>query len=196
MARLNLLFLILVFLGSCKAWDPSMIGVTQDPISPKLLTLERRMEDMANTTVITNDDELKLFTEEVEENLIDPYGDKYGYIAYKSTILERKEGMAGAVLSGIFMGLPIVLGIPFSNVKYTVDIELRILDKNNKLLAKYSATGRSNVKIAMYHGYSTRDAFRKSYSDALTNAFDQIRPKIKADVDRVNDKLKEAGKLR
>src|SRR5437016_1212490 len=134
---------LLVLLECCKAWDPTMIGVKKEPISPKLLTLERKFEDMANTTVVTNDDEVKLFTKEVEENLIDPYGDKYGYIVFKRNLVDVKTNIGLSVINGMLACIPALLGVPFTVYKYKIEIELRVLNRDNKLLGKYSAVGNS-----------------------------------------------------
>lgn len=183
-------------LTSCVAWDPSMIGAVESPITPKLLTLERRMEDMSNATVITSGDEMKLFTEEVETNLIDPYGDKYGYIALKTHVLDSKDGALGlGLLSAYTLTIPNLFGMPFGIYGYTIDVEMRVMDRENRLVAKYSATGKSRVRVAYFNGYSGKDAERKAYPDAINDAFDQIRPKIQADAERVNEKLLAAGKL-
>ena len=82
--------LLSVLFSSCKSWDASKISVKKEPLTPKLLTLERKIEDVVNTVIATNPDEMKIFTKEVEENLIDPYGDKYGYIIMKQNIIKMK----------------------------------------------------------------------------------------------------------
>jgi hypothetical protein len=193
----NLIYLIaFIALTSCKTWNASMLVPKNDPINPKLLTLDRRIEDLSNTNVVANTDEIRLFTDEVENNLIDPYGDKYGYIAIKRNIIEAKSGGLGyTIAGGIPAGIPWLFGLPMSNIKYKIEIELRILDKNNKLIGKYSATGESKVTVALYHGYSAANAYRKSYLEAMLEAFDKIRPKIQKDSKRVNDILLTTGKL-
>ncbi len=193
----NLIYLIVfATLTSCKTWNTSMLVLKIDPINPKLLTLDRRIEDLSNTNVIANTDEIKLFTDEVENNLIDPYGDKYGYIAIKRNIIEAKSGGLGyTIAGGLTSGIPWLFGLPMSNIKYKIEIELRILDRNNKLIGKYSATGESKVTVALYYGYSGADAVRKSYLEAMLEAFDKIRPKIQKDSKRINDTLLTTGKL-
>lgn len=188
-------FIVFVVLTGCKTWDASMISPKSDPITPKLLTLERRIEDLANTSVVTSDDELKLFTKEVENNLIDPYGDKYGYIALKRNIIDAKMGMGQYILSGFLLTIPNLFGMPFMNIRYKVEVEIRVLDRDNKLIGKYSAIGESSAKVAYYYGYSMKNAMRKAYPDALLDAFDKIRPQIQSNVQRLNEKLKTAGKI-
>jgi len=192
----NLYILALIMLMSCRSWDASMIAPDTNPISPRLLTLERRIEDMPNTTVVvTYDDEVRLFTKEVETNLVDPYGDKYGYIAFKRSILDARVGYGQYLLSSFLMTVPNLFGMPFMNIRYRVEVEIRILDRSNKLLGRYSAIGNSSVKVAYYYGYSMRNAFRKSYPDAIIDAFEKIRPQIQSDVSRLNERLYDAGKI-
>jgi len=186
----------LVLLTGCKAWDPTMLAPKNDPITPKLLTLERRIEDFANTRVVVNDDELMVFTKEVESNLMDPYGDKYGYIALKTNVIEVKNTTILWFLSFFTAYIPNVLGMPIIIIRYKVEVELRIFDRDNKMVSKYTAIGNSRVVIAFYYGYSFMDGLRKAYPDALLNAFDKIRPQIQADSQRVNEKLLSVGRIK
>lgn len=193
--RLFFYLTALVLLAGCKAWNPSMLAPKDEPITPKLLTLERQIEDLANTTVVANEDELRLFTKEVENNLMDPYGDKYGYIALKRNIVDVKYGMGYFWTSTILVSIPNLFGLPFTDIRHKIEVEIRILDRNNKLVGKYSAIGESSAKAAYYYGYSMSNAHRKSYPDALLDAFDKIRPQIQSDASRLNEKLLEAGKI-
>lgn len=186
---------ILILIG-CKPWDASKISVKKEPISPKILTLERRLEDISNATVIINEDRMKLFTKEVEDNLTDPYGDKYGYIVMKQNIIKVKMGVGWALLQGFTFAVPLLFGVPAGGFKYTLEIEMRIMDSQNKLIGKYSAIGFGSAKSALYWGYNGGNAFRKSYVDAINDAFNQIRPQIQADANRLNEKLQASGKLR
>ena len=180
--------LISVLFSSCKSWDASKISVKKEPLTPKLLTLERKIEDVVNTVIATNPDEMKIFTKEVEENLIDPYGDKYGYIIMKQNIIKMKPGIF--IPNAILLYVPTLLGVPFAITKYTIEVEIRITDFNNKLLGKYTAIGKGKNICAMYYGYSLMNVARKTYTDAINDALNQIRPQILADVNQLNEKLK------
>jgi hypothetical protein len=182
------LIIVSFLLSGCKAWDVSYLAVKKEPLTPKLLTLDRKIEDVANTVVLTNSDEMILFTKEVEENLIDPYGDKYGYIIMKRNPIKFKSGPN--IPNAILLNIPLLFGVPFAKPSYTLEVEIRIVDAQNKLIGKYSAIGKGKNTIAMYYGYSAADAGRKSYIDAINDAFNQIRPQILADVARINEKLK------
>mgnify|MGYP003344222108 FL=1 len=182
------LILLSVLFSSCKSWDASKISVKKEPLTPKLLTLERKIEDVVNTVIATNPDEMKIFTKEVEENLIDPYGDKYGYIIMKQNIIKMKPGIF--IPNAILLYVPTLLGVPFAITKYTIEVEIRITDFNNKLLGKYTAIGKGKNICAMYYGYSLMNVARKTYTDAINDALNQIRPLILADVNQLNEKLK------
>ena len=189
------LFFLCSLIVSCKSWDAARIGVKKDPISPKLLTLDKRIEDIENVTFTYNEDGRKLYTKEVEENLVDPYGEKYGYIAISQNIIKSKMGMGWALLNCWTLFTPSLFGCPILRYKYVIEVELRILDSKNKLLGKYSAIGKGANSASMYFGYTIGKAERKSYIDALNDAFNQIRPQIQKDATVINEKLKSAGKL-
>lgn len=196
--------LLMAFTG-CRSWNGAMIGPADAPITPKLLTLDRRIEDvalpgMASSNAGTNpfraQDEIDLFTKEVERNLVDPYGEKYGTIALTRNIVDARYGMGNFIASSLLFTVPNLFGLPFLNIRYTIAVELRIMDRNNRLIGNYSATGTSAVKVAYYRGYSLRNgnADRKAYTDAINDAFDRMRPRIAADVDRLNGLLRAAGR--
>jgi len=203
----TLLFGILLVAATtgCRSWNASLIAPQSAPITPKLLTLDRRLEDIAmpgmgaaNAGVSPQrlQDEIDLFTKEVERNLVDPYGEKYGTIAFTRNIIDARYGMGGFIASSLLFTVPNLFGMPFMHIRYTLSVELRILDRNNKLLGNYSAVGVSSVKVAYYHGYSLRNglADRKAYTDAINDAFNKIRPQIQADLDRLNGQLRSAGR--
>jgi hypothetical protein len=193
MKKIIKLILVSAILTTCKSYDASKISVKKEPIAPKLLTLNKKIEDMANATVLTSEDRMKLFSKEVEENLTDPYGDKYGSIVMKQNMITQKPRMfwPGAIL----LSIPTLLGAPMARPLEEIEVEFRIMDSQNRLIGKYSAIGRASNPIAMYWGYSSMNAWRKTYVDAINKAFDQIRPQILADANRLNQKLKESGKV-
>jgi len=187
--------IILSILSGCKTWNIGKLKIAKEPISPKLLTLNKKFKDIVNAPVVTNPDQILLFTKEVEENLIDPYGDKYGYIVMKQTVLKSKASTGLLILNVFTSCIPVLFGCPFTTIKISLEIELRILDSNNKLLGKYAAVGTQKNTCAMYYGYSMVSIGRKTYTDAVMNAFNLIRPQIKAEAESLNQKLKEAGKI-
>jgi len=182
--------------SGCKVWDATQMVPKNAPLTPKLVALDRKIENGMNSTMaysnvgsFTNDDELNLFVKEVENNLTDPYTNKYGTILMKRNVIDSRYGLGYLTASSLLITLPNILGLPFAHIRYKVEVELRIMDKQNNLVAKYIAIGTSSVKVAYYYGYSLRIAGRKSYADALLNALDQLRPQLQNDAILINKRL-------
>ena len=194
MKKLLKIFLLCSLFISCKTWDVTKIAVKKDAISPKLLTLDKQIDDIANVRVVISEDGKTVFTKEVEDNLIDPYGEKFGYIVMKQNIIKANGGLDLILPNLLTLGIPMLFGCPIATSKYIIEVELRIMDSRNRLLGKYSAIGIGSAIAAMYYGYTLEGAERKSYTDALNDAFNQIRPQIQKDVSVINEKLKLAGK--
>ena len=186
------LIVVIVLLASCKSWDASRITVKKEPLNPKLLTLEKRIGDIS-TAVAVNADEMRLFTAEAEENLMDPYGDKYGYIVMKQYLIKFKPGIF--IPNAVLLYAPTLLGVPFAITRESIEVEIRIFDSQKRLIGKYSAIGKGRNTCALYYGYTLTNVFRKTYADALNDALNQVRPQIVADVTRLNEKLAAAGKI-
>jgi hypothetical protein len=188
--------LVLLALIGCKSWSPSAIKIDKNPISVKLLTLENSVDELSKSTMYrTTGDDFRIFNQELEENLTDIYGVKYGYISYKTNIIDYKMGLGYYMLSCFLVTIPNLFGMPYMNFQYEVETEIRIFDKNKKLLAKYSANGKSRTLVAYYYGYQLKYAARKSYIEAIISGLHQIRPSIERDAASINEKLLEAGKL-
>ena len=88
---IRLFFLFCLFAG-CKSWDISKIAVKKDPISPRLLTLDKKMEDIENVAIISSDDRSRVFSKEVEE--------KFGItplqmVDYKAMIGDPSDNIPG-----------------------------------------------------------------------------------------------------
>lgn len=195
MRSLCLLLLATLSLSSCRTFDLTMLETPKDPINPKLLTLDKRLADFSNATVRTSDAEIKLFTKELEENLFDPYGDKYGYIALKRTVLKKSIGWIWYAPFMASIGFSTLVGIPLDSRKYKVEAEFRIYNRNNRLIGKYSGIGEAKAWIAAYWGYDYSDAETKAFCMALQEAFNEIRPQIQDDAERLNILLMQDGKL-
>jgi hypothetical protein len=190
MDHLSKITIVLCLLTSCRSWDPSMIAMDKEAISPQLLTLERQVEDVASIERMITEDELRLFTQEVEENLLDPFGVKAGYIVYRRSMQDlRLKGIPWTMLNGLTFGTAALLAVPVAIPEHTVEIEVRILDLDRQLLAKYSAVGRGRNVMAMYYGYGLQATFRKTYADAVQDALKAIRPRIQADAPMLNERL-------
>lgn len=177
-------------MGGCRAWDGSQVAVRQDPIAPKLPALERKLEDAGNRCVMADPDRVNLFADEVEENLTDPYGAKSGSITMAQNIIRVRPGIF--IPSMVLLGVPTLFGVPFAIPKITVEVELRVMDARNRMIGKYSAVGNGRSICALYYGYPLVAVYRKTYVDAVNDAFDRIRPQIRADAARLDQLLRDA----
>ena len=191
-----LIVITILSLTACKSWDLSMVSVSESPNQNKLLSLYKNYGDFDNISRTVPDEESKLFTQELETNLMDPYGDKYGYISVITRVADSKNGFALWYSNIILLGIPSLVGAPFGLMKYKLEVEMRIHDKNLRLLGKYSAIGESKtVPVAFYYGYRESQARDKAYSEAFNAALDSLRPKIQTDAERINQILLNTGKL-
>jgi hypothetical protein len=193
----NVLFgvALLIILAGCKSWDASQIDPQEDPIEPKLPALERSISDYASAQIISNEDEIRIFTKEVENNLTNPYGKKYGYVTLSSKHIETNHKAGFAIFNGLLMFLPGLAGMPLGILELKMEITVKILDADRSLIGKYSAIGIGKNKIALYHGYSSKDAARKTHADCLKDGLKDIRSQILDDNRRLIKKLKEKGPM-
>ncbi|WP_345126885.1 hypothetical protein [Hymenobacter antarcticus] len=141
------------------------------------------------------EDPLKLFQQECRLNLTEPTDSAtYGYA--KLVVKKVKTLRTGRAIQGLqvltFM-VPAVLGIPLEWYKTTLQAEVQVSDAAGNLLGSYVGSGSSEVKVAMYHGYSQTTAPRLADIIALRAAIAQIRPQLDTAAARLNPLLLAGG---
>jgi hypothetical protein len=141
------------------------------------------------------EDPLKLFQQECRINLTEPTDTAtYGYA--KLVVKKVKTLRTGRAVQGLqvltFM-IPAVLGIPLEWYKTTLQAEVQVSDAAGNLLGSYPGTGTSEVKVAMYHGYSQTAAPRLADIIALRGAMAQIRPQLDTATARLRPLLIAGG---
>ena len=141
------------------------------------------------------EDPLKLFQQECQINLTEPTDSAtYGYA--KLVVRKVRTVRTGRAVQGLqvltFM-LPAVLGVPLEWYKTTLQAEVQVSDAAGNLLGSYPGTGTSEVKVAMYHGYSQTTAPRLADIIALRSAMAQIRPQIDTATARLRPLLLAGG---
>lgn len=142
-------------------------------------------------------DAITLFEREVKDNLTDPEGDKSGYIAFKiSNGGGRESGYGLAFLSGLTCGVLNLCGMSFYNIKTKIEIEVEILDSNQNIISRYVGLGYQKSPIALWRGYNPQDAYRKSNIEALKKAMNDVKEKISAEYEFLNDKLTNSEKTK
>lgn len=143
------------------------------------------------------EDPLKLFQQECHTNLTEPTDTAtYGYA--KLIVKKVRTVRTGRAIQGLqvltFM-IPAVIGIPLEWYKTTLQAELQVSDAAGNLLGTYSGSGKSEVKVAMYHGYSQTTAPRLADIIALRGAMAQIRPQLDTATMRLRPLLLAGGKV-
>ena len=143
------------------------------------------------------EDPLKLFQQECHMNLTEPTDSAtFGYaklVVKKVRTLRTGRGLQG--LQVITFMIPTVIGVPLEWYKTTLQAEVQVSDAAGNLLGTYAGTGTSEVKVAMYHGYSQSTAPRLADIIALRGAIAQIRPQLDTATARLRPLLLAGGKV-
>ncbi|QIX62628.1 hypothetical protein HER32_16180 [Hymenobacter sp. BT18] len=189
-----------LFLGSCRSADRIMFKPNPSALSTRLPALEvavengplNRIEDEATT------DPIQLFQREAKQNLLESNDSsaKFGYV--KLQVTEAKLTRAGKgfhVIQMLGMLTPSLLGIPVEYFRTRLRAELQVLDANGEVVGSYVGTGNSNVRVAMYHGYSQTSAPRLADTEALRQALAQIKPQLDSASARLRTRLISTGPM-
>lgn len=198
----SLILLSLIFLSSCKTFEESQVLPNTASLEAKLPALEKSVEDFVNSNVSSNAEVADyfntmardFFTKEVETNLSNPYGKKYGYIVFSSRTYPT-YGIGYALLHGFTFGILIPLGVPVSKSEIKVVNEIRILNSKRELIGKYESPGESTTFVACYWGYNVKSSWLKSFTEAMNKSFDSMRASIRNDAPRLIEELTKAGPL-
>lgn len=142
------------------------------------------------------DDASKVFRQELAYHLAEAVDDSLRYGYAKLLVTRAEQQRTGRVLQAFQMltlMTPSLLGIPLEWYRTEVKAEIQIIDARGEVIGTYSGTGRSKVRVAMYHGYSQSKAARLSDVQGLRMALDEIRPKLDADSDTLRQQLVGTG---
>ncbi|RSK46821.1 hypothetical protein [Hymenobacter rigui] len=205
MYRYASLLCLLGFLGltSCKSTEKAVYRTVRSNNSvalgrlPKLdAVVEPGPMNMQEGEGAHPDDASKLFRQELSYHLAEPQDDttRYGYAKFMVTKAEQQR--TGRVLQAFQMltlMTPSLLGVPLEWYRTNVTAEVQIINARGEVIGTYTGTGRSKVRVAMYHGYGQSKAARLSDVQALRLALDQIRPQLDADADTLRLQLATSG---
>ncbi|HXA00805.1 MAG TPA: hypothetical protein VNW99_02395 [Cytophagaceae bacterium] len=140
-------------------------------------------------------DQFEIFDQEVDNNLCNPYGQKFGYIVLRTYYSKFGLGLGYSVASGITLLIPNLLGMPMGRPKFELQATVEILNSKKELIGKYRAVGTGKSLMALYYGYGQSDSIRKARVDALNNALSEIRKQIQTDAPRLLEELGKAGMI-
>ena len=188
---------VVLLAPACVSVKSMMKGTPSAALSKRLPALEILADQgpLAMNDGALADDPLKLFQQECRINLTEPTDSAtYGYA--KLVVKKVKTLRTGRAIQGVqvltFM-VPAVLGIPLEWYKTTLQAEVQVSDAAGNLLGSYVGTGKSEVKVAMYHGYSQTTAPRLADVIALRAAIAQIRPQLDTATARLRPLLLAGG---
>lgn len=140
------------------------------------------------------EDVFAAFGNEVNENLVENRGERYGNIRFKLLNYDRRApGWGYQLASWATLNTLNVAGMPHNRYRAELELQVEITDIHKKVIARYSAPGSGRAYVAMYYGYRPGDAWRKANLLALQEAMKVIRPKIEADAGDLRKKLLETG---
>ena len=182
---------------SCVSVKPVMKNVASAPIGKRLPALEIYADQgpLAMNDGALPEDPLKLFQQECRTNLLEPTDSAtFGYaklVVKKVRTLRTGRGLQG--LQVLTLMIPSMFGVPLEWYRTTLQAELQVTDAAGNLLGTYAGTGNSNVKVAMYHGYSQTAAPRLADIIALRSAMAQIRPQLDTATARLRPLLLAGG---
>jgi hypothetical protein len=195
------LFICGMVCQSCRTVKVSQVTADKAPISFKLPALEKSFNHYnALTTArygmpVRHNNSLQILNDEVDDNLTNPYGAKYGYVQISSNYVRYKMGMGYAMLSGFTLFIPNLIGFPMGYYNLELQVTVEILNAKKELIGKYKGLGQGRAVVACYYGYGSTAAATKAQMQALKAALNAIRPQIQQDAQRLNSLLQEAGPI-
>jgi hypothetical protein len=187
--------LLLILTPGCKTYSVAKFSVVKAPIEPLLPALTKSVDYHSSLLLAVNSDQYELFDEEVDNNLTNPYGEKYGYIVLRTYFTKYRLGLGYAVASGAMLMIPDLIGFPMGRPNFEILATVEILNARKELIGKYKAAGEGKSVIALYYGYTQNSALRKAQSDALKAALADIRKQIQDDAGRLSMELQNAGPI-
>jgi len=134
-------------------------------------------------------DIISIFDKDVKDNITDAYNEPSGYMVLRIDASKKKSGMGWAVLSGMTLCIPNLLGMPIDS--YTTELAITVEIYNNKdiLVGKYDEISKNKMWTALYWSHNT-DLARRTNIYAFREAMEKIKIKIENDYERLIDKLK------
>ena len=155
------------------------------------LTKKSAIGSSITSTTMSKDprvqDVVTLFDRDVKNNITNPYGDKKGYKLCKIAAAGNKTHQSWAILHGLFLMIPTIIGVPIDKVETMLDVEVEIYDKSERLIRRYNSQCKSDPKLVhIYYGYFWRtDAQRATSIEAFKCAIADIKNQIENDAEQI-----------
>ncbi|MGI4761178.1 MAG: hypothetical protein ACRYF0_10755 [Janthinobacterium lividum] len=189
----------LASLGACKSVKGTFTSVPTATITKRLPPLEITADPgpLAMNDGALPEDPLRMFKAELQRNVLEPTDTAtYGYarlvVTKVKTIRTGRSLQAAQVITFL---IPSVFGAPLEWYKTDIQAEVQMMNASGELLGTYTGKGTSNVKVAMYSGYSQTEAPRLADVLALREALAQIRPQLDTASTRLRPLMMAGGQV-
>lgn len=130
------------------------------------------------TKIKNNTPYAMLFYREIEKNVVMHGGEKKGSIILTPVLHTIEPNMGWTYLSIGTMYIPNLLGMPIGSYTSFCELELRVVDKNGRLIRAYNSDSVTTKYSAAYWGYYFKDAANAamygSYKETLSNLIEQM----------------------
>lgn len=200
--------LLILFCAGCKVVQLSDFNI-QPVLSTKLPALELLSDNKSSINAAypaypyyydggVLPDAATLYSKDLEENLTNPVGEKYGYAQFKTLVAQSgMHGLGWYALSLSTMDIPnILFGMPWGVGKTNLEVEMQILNSKKEMIAKYKAEGSAKIPIALYHGYGMMGAIKMANITAVKMALANINAQVEKDAAMIKAKLTESGAIK
>ncbi len=189
----------LASLGACKSVKGTFSATPTATISKRLPPLEITADPgpLAMNDGALPEDPLRLFKAELQRNVLEPTDTAtFGYarlvVTKVKTVRTGRSLQAAQVITFL---IPSIFGAPLEWYKTDLQAEVQMMNANGELLGTYTGKGTSNVKVAMYSGYSQTEAPRLADVIALREALAQIRPQLDTASNRLRPLMMAGGQV-
>ena len=169
-------------LGACKSVKGTFSHVPTASITKRLPPLELTADPgpLAMNDGALPEDPLRMFKAEMQRNVVEPTDTAtFGYarlvVTKVKTVRTGRSLQAAQVITFL---IPSIFGAPLEWYKTDIQAEVQMMNATGELIGTYTGKGTSNVKVAMYSGYSQTEAPRLADVLALREALAQIRPQL------------------
>ena len=194
---LHLILPFTLLLIGCRSASQIMAKSEVDIIESRLPALELAVDPgpLMATEGAYPDDPEKLFNTEMKRNVLEPADSTvFGYAKLQVTKADvTRKGKGFQAIQMLTLLTPSLLGLPLESYCTDIQAEVQIMDAQGHVLGTYTGSGKSNVRVAMYHGYSQSKAPRLADVEALRQALSQIRPQLANDADTLRQQLLHTG---
>lgn len=189
----------LVVGAGCKSAKHLMNATPAATINNRLPPLELTADagPLSDTEGANPEDPLATYQREMRQNVVLPTDTAtYGYARMiVKTATVKRTGKAFQALQMLTLLVPAVLGMPLETYETNITAEVQISDANGVVLGTYTGKGKAEAEVAVYHGFSQRDAPRLADLNALRAALAQIRPQYDTAATRLRPLLMAGGPI-